>query len=248
MARKRLGELLLEKGAITQPQLDACLATQKQTYERLGVLLVQGGYVTEDLLASALSEALGISLVQLAEAPDWSAVHMLRPRFCEQNDLFPYGLERGGDRKQLLVAMADPLNTPAIQEIEFTTGLTVGVRLATLSGIRAAILRYYHKGQGELGRSKPKPPPPGKQGTVTVMVPAFQPKDDEPDIVVGEEISPAARKEGLKDDLAFLFGASKEPEPHEKLEKKFWALIRVMSRKGLITKDEFARELDESDG
>src|SRR4051812_45977605 len=119
MARKRLGELLLDKGAITQAQLDACLAAQKKTHQRLGVLLVQKGYVSEALLSSALSEALGISLVKLDQPPDWSAVHMLRPRFCEQNDLFPFGLDRTGERKQLLVAMADPLNAPAISEIEF---------------------------------------------------------------------------------------------------------------------------------
>ncbi len=247
MARKRLGELLLEKGALTQPQLDACLVAQKRTHERLGVLLVQKGYVSEALLASALSEALGIPLVALDQAPDWSAVHMLRARFCEQNDLFPWGLDRGGERKQLLVAMADPLNTPAIQEIEFTTGLTVAVRMATLSNIRAAILRYYHKGQGEPG----KPLPASKPGAMKVVA---APAEDEPmdivqgAIVVGQELPPAAAAKGLKDDLAFLFGTPVDPEAVEKLEKKFWALLRVMARKGLITKDEFARELDESDG
>lgn len=242
MARKRLGELLLEQGALTQPQLDACLAAQKQTHQRLGVLLVQKGYITETRLSSALSEALGIALVKLEQPPDWSAVHMLRPRFCEQNDLFPFGLDRTGPRKQLLVAMADPLNTPAISEIEFTTGLTVGVRLAGLSQIRSAILRYYHKGQGEPGR-----PPAG------VAVPGVPkgslPADDEHDeIIVGEELPPLAKKAELKEDLAFLFGSPLEADAVEKLEKKFWALMRVLSRKGLVTKDEFARELEESDG
>ena len=245
MARKRLGELLLDKGAVTQPQLDACLAAQKQTHQRLGVLLVQKGYVTEGLLSSALSEALGIALVKLEQPPDWSAVHMLRPRFCEQNDLFPFGLDRTGERKQLLVAMADPLNTPAIQEIEFTTGLTVGVRLAALSAIRGAILRYYHKGQGEPGR----PPAAVKPGVVRVVsAPATRTEDEDHDIIVGEELPPETRKAALKEDLAFLFGTPVEAEAVEKLEKKFWALMRVLARKGLVTKEEFARELDESDG
>jgi len=241
MARKRLGELLLERGAVTQPQLDACLAAQKQTQQRLGVLLVQKGYLTEELLCSALSEALGIALVKLDQPPDWSAVHMLRPRFCEQNDLFPYGLDRRSERKQLLVAMADPLNTPAIQQIEFTTGLTVGVRLAALSEIRGAILRYYHKGQGEPGR----PAAAVKPGVVRVV---SAPVEEVGDIVLGEELPPEARKAALKDDLAFLFGTPVEAEAVEKLEKKFWALMRVLARKGLVTKEEFARELDESDG
>jgi len=242
MARKRIGELLLDKGAITRPQLDACLATQKQTHQRLGVLLVQKGYVTEAALSSALSEALGIPLVKLDQAPDWSAVHMLRPRFCEQNDLFPYGLDRSGERKQLLVAMADPLNAPAISEIEFTTGLVVGVRLAALSAIRGAILRYYHKGQGEPGR----PPAAVKPGVVRVVT---APPEDEPDdIIVGEELPPETRKAALKEDMAFLFGTPVEEQAVEKLEKKFWALMRVLSRKGIVSKEEFARELEESDG
>lgn len=242
MARKRLGELLLEQGAITQPQLDACLVAQKQTHQRLGVLLVQKGYVTEALLSSALSEALGIPLVLLDQNPDWSAVHMLRPRFCEQNDLFPYGLDRTGNKKQLLVAMADPLNAPAIQQIEFTTGLTVGVRLAPLSSIRSAILRYYHKGQGEPGR----PAAAVKPGVVKVV--HAPPEDDEPGIVVGQELAPAPDKASIKEDLAFLFGTPVEEEAVEKLEKKFWALMRVLARKGIVSKDEFARELEESDG
>lgn len=243
MARKRLGELLLEKGALTQPQLDACLAAQRQTPQRLGVLLVQKGYISEELLAGALSEALGIPLVTLEQPPDWSAVHMLRPRFCEQNDLFPFGLDRSGERKQLLVAMADPLNTPAIQEIEFTTGLTVGVRLAALSPIRGAILRYYHKGQGEPGR----PPAAVKPGVVRVV---SKPKVEEPDdVIVGEELPAEVRKAGLKNDLAFLLGGTPvDAEAVDKLEKKFWALMRVLSRKGLVTKEDFARELDESEG
>ena len=248
MARKRLGDLLLERGAVTRPQLEACLKAQQQTQERLGVLLVQKGYLTEDQLATALSEALGIPLIQLDSAPDWSAVHMLRPRFCEQNDLFPFGLDRGGERKQLLVAMADPLNTPAIQEIEFTTGLAVGIRLAALSAIRAAIVRYYHKGQGQPGPTPAqKPAAPAGRGVVRVVAPAEE--EEEEAIIVGEELPPAApSRAGLKDDLAFLFGAPPEAEAVEKLEKKFWALMRVLARKGVVSKEDFARELDESDG
>lgn len=243
MARKRLGELLLDKGTITQPQLDACLVAQKQTHERLGVLLIQKGYITEEQMASALSEALGIALVKLDQQAAWSAVHMLRPRFCENNDLFPFALDKTGEKKLLLVAMADPLNTPAIQEIEFTTGLTVGVRLAPLSAIRAAILRYYHKGQAEPGRPEAAPKP----GVVRVVAPVVVEEEDH-EIIVGEELPAPERKAALKDDLAFLFGTPVEAEAVEKLEKKFWALMRVLARTGVVSKEDFARELDESDG
>jgi len=139
--------------------------------------------------------------------------------------------------------MADPLNTPAIQQIEFTTGLTVGVRLAALSAIRAAIVRYYHKGQGEPGRPAAAPRP----GVVRGVAPAPV-VEEEHDIIVGEELPAPERKVGLKHDLAFLFGTPVEEEAVEKLEKKFWALMRVLARKGVVSKEDFARELDESDG
>ena len=117
--------------------------------------------------------------------------------------------------------------------------LTVGVRLAALTEIHSAILRYYHKGHSDTRR-----PPPSRPGAVRVVSP---PVADE-DVIVGEELPPEERKAALKEDLAFLFGTPVEPEAVEKLEKKFWALMRVLSRKGLVTKEEFAQELDESDG
>ncbi len=52
--------------------------------------------------------------------------------------------------------------------------------------------------------------------------------------------------EGVAKDLAYLFGAGEESDI-EKLERKFWALMRLMARKGLITKEEFLEELDEGD-
>src|SRR6476469_6381926 len=154
MARKRLGELLLERGIISVNQLEEGLASHRQNRQRLGVTLIQKGFLSEDQLAKALSEALSIPLVDLkAAAVDWSAVHMLRARFCEQHDLFPFGLETTKGRKQLVVAMADPLNLPGIEEIEFTTGLKVTPKLSPLSQVRAAILRYYHKVQpGDEGK------------------------------------------------------------------------------------------------
>ncbi|NOK39149.1 general secretion pathway protein GspE, partial [Corallococcus exercitus] len=146
MARKRIGELLVERGAITPAQLEAGLAAQRQTRQRLGVTLIGQGAITEATLAQALSEALGMPQVDLAAiTPDWAAVHLLRARFCEQHDLFPYALENVGGRRQLVVAMADPLNITAIEEIEFTSGLKVSGRVTALSAVRGAILRYYHK-------------------------------------------------------------------------------------------------------
>jgi len=280
MARKRIGELLLERGIITREQLEAGLAHHRATKQRLGVALIQKGAIREEQLAQVLGEALGIPVVDLRTAQvDWSAVHMLRARFCETHDLFPYALEVTRGRKQLVVAMSDPLNLPAIEEIEFTTGLKVSPRMAPLSAVRAAILRYYHK-------VNPDDSPPGtmtliqRGGGVRVVATGTvaQPEEDE-EIIVGEELAPSevtertalaeliARREEQRRqrrrqtggaaasksvaaaarDLDYLFGLHQEDSGTEALERKFWALMRIMARKGLITRDEFLKELDDAD-
>ncbi|HZI08514.1 MAG TPA: hypothetical protein VEZ71_31145, partial [Archangium sp.] len=265
------GELLLERGAITAAQLEAALQAQQRTHQRLGAALVSLGAITEKTLAHALSEALGVPVIDLgSRPPDWSAIHLLRSRFCEQHDLFPVALESVGGRKLLVVAMADPLDTAGLQEMEFITGLKVSPRVAPLSAVRTAIQRYYHR---------PAP------GTAPASTPAPEPipdalEDDIEEIIVGEELPPGEttrrvsleqliqereqerrRKRGqarpagsrpstgdVSAELDSLFGDTAAAEPVdrvEELERKFWALMRIMARKGLLTNEEFTRELDD---
>ena len=67
MARKRIGELLLERGAITKEQLESGLLAQKRTRQRLGVTLVQQGVLTEIQLAQALAQSLSLATVDLSQ-------------------------------------------------------------------------------------------------------------------------------------------------------------------------------------
>ncbi|ATB29141.1 general secretion pathway protein GspE [Melittangium boletus] len=266
MARKRIGELLLERGAISEAQLEAALHAQQRTRQRLGATLVSLGAITEKTLAHALSEALGVPVMDLANRPpDWGAIHLVRARFCEQHDLFPVALENTGGRKLLVVAMADPLDTAAVQEMEFTTGLKVNARVAPLSAVRAAIQRYYHR---------PAPTPSALAPAPAAAIPEAD-ADDVEEIIVGEELPPGEmtrrvsleqliqereKKQRLKRgqtrptsgdvsaELDSLFGDARAPtplDPVEELERKFWALMRIMARKGLLTNEEFTRELDD---
>lgn len=284
MARKRIGEILLERGAITPEQLEAGLKTQRQTQQRLGTTLVSQGAITEPILVQALSEALEIPVVNLATVtPDWAAVHLVRARFCEQHEMFPYALENVGGKRQLVVAMADPLDQTAVEEIEFTTGLKTSPRVAALSTVRAAIMRYYHKVAPAPAPSPARPAPVTSRATplrgATARPAAPPPEDDDEEVIIGEEVGPGevtartslaelikkreeqrrqkrgqgeaksrgAKSSAVMDDLADLFGELREePDRVEELEKKFWALMRVMARKGLLSKEEFTRELDDS--
>lgn len=288
MSRKRIGEILLARGAITPDQLEAGLQAQRQTQQRLGATLVSLGAITEPMLVQALSEALAIPVVDLRTVTvDWAAVHLVRARFCEKHEVFPYALESVGGRRQLVVAMTDPLNQSAIEEIEFTTGLKVSPRVAALSGVRAAIMRYYHKATPGASASPARSTPPALPGAArgTGQRPAVPSSsraggDDDEEVIVGEEVGPGEKTErtslaelihkrekqrrqkresGSKsrpassdvlDDLDSLLGGGglrEEPDRVEELERKFWALMRIMARKGMITNDEFTRELDDAD-
>lgn len=293
MARKRIGELLLEQRAISVAQLEAGLQAHRKSGQRLGATLIAQGAITEATLAGALSQALGIAQVDLAAlTPEWAAVHLLRARFCEQHELFPIALESMGGRRQLVVAMSDPINVTAMEEIEFTTGLKVSPRVAALSAVRGAILRYYHKvplaaasgaaatapapGARSPVTARPPPLPARPTAPVVKAAPPLEANDEE--VILGEELPPGetthhpsqatssaeweeqrrgqssagkpkpAASGGVLDDLDYLFGQAREdPDRIEELERKFWALMRIMTRKGLLSKEEFTRELDDED-
>lgn len=275
MARKRIGELLLERKVITPAQLEAGLSAQKRTRQRLGITLVQQGVLSEAQLAGALAASLGIAAVDLAKLQvDWSAVHMLRARFCENHEVFPFGIDgKGTASKRLLLAMSDPLNQAALDEVEFTTGLKVSPCVATHSQVREAILRYYHKVAASAATT---PAASAAPAGATVRLLPSPVHDDEP-VVMGEEIisisnplppdavgpppppkpmapiptgsQPGVRRTGTRleaavaKDLDFLFGVKGEDD--ETMERRFWALLRLLQKKGLITREEFMAELGE---
>jgi len=275
MARKRLGELLLEARIINRMQLEQALAYQRQTGHRLGSSLVALGFLTEAQLVETLARALGMRVAQVPpKEVDWPALHTLRSRFCEANDLFPLAVDTTNpNRRSLVVAMADPLNIPAIEEIEFTTGMKVVPMIATLSGIRSAIRRYYLKQPEQVPARKDSGDemtiirPGGVEDVVYTGTAGRKaaPAGEAPiaaDQLVKEVTERTALADLIRDrmeqarkgkggpksidaDLDYLLGmkADSPADNVEKLERMFWALLRVMAKKGLITRDEFMKEI-----
>lgn len=234
MARRRLGEVLLARGAITKAQLEDALAYARRTRQRLGGALVQKGHLTEEELVHALSESLGLAAVDLERVfVDWSAVQLLRASVCEAYGLFPYAVETMQGRRQLLVAMVDPLNLSAVEEVEFTTGLPVSARLAPLASVHAAILKYYHQlnlpeAQEEddviEGEEMAPPPAPPRIAPVAALSPhgPVQTSDYPADFL----------DDGLADEI---------------WRRRFWALVRLLVKKGVVTKDEVNSALRDVD-
>lgn len=138
--RKRLGDLLLEGGLISKEQLDEALEIQKKTGEKLGQILLNHDYVTQQDIIKVLEFQLGIPHVELETYDiDPSACMFVSESLAKRYDLIPIQIDNG----VLIVAMSDPLNVFAIDDIKIYSGMEVQPVLATLKDINKAIDKYY---------------------------------------------------------------------------------------------------------
>ncbi|MBI2413925.1 MAG: Flp pilus assembly complex ATPase component TadA [Deltaproteobacteria bacterium] len=142
MAVKKIGELLVESGLISSEQLEEALKeSQAGKGLRVGAVIVKKGFASEVDIAQTLSFQLNISFVDISSATvDPEAIKLVSERLAKKYLLVPLYLER----KVLKVAMADPLNLNAIDDVRFSTGMEVRPCVATLSDVTGAISRYYH--------------------------------------------------------------------------------------------------------
>ncbi|SKA82164.1 type IV pilus assembly protein PilB [Caloramator quimbayensis] len=141
-ARKRLGEFLTDSGLITNEQLQKALALQKNTNKKLGEILVENGFITEDQIIEVLEYQLGIPHVKLDRYPiDNEAVKLITENLAKRHNLLPIRLENDS----LYVAMADPLNIFAIEDVAIYTGKQVQPVLSKEEDIKRFINKYYGK-------------------------------------------------------------------------------------------------------
>lgn len=137
--RKLLGEILIEHGLITPEQLQEALDVQANTKEKLGAILVNLGYVSEPNLMAVLEFQLGIPYVNIAKTPvDTQTAQMIQETLALRHKVMPIG--RRGNK--LILAMADPLNVFAIDDIRIATGMDISPVLAAESDIMLAIKQY----------------------------------------------------------------------------------------------------------
>lgn len=142
--RPRLGDMLIEGGIITQEQLDQTLNEQKKTNERLGHALIRMGIVTEEVVLDFLSSQLGIPCISLADIEEipQEVVETIPEFIVRRRKLFPISKEKD----VLTVAMADPLDIFAIDDIKLMIGhATVNPVIASEKEINALIEKYYGK-------------------------------------------------------------------------------------------------------
>lgn len=154
--RVRIGELLVETGLISRQQLEQALQKQKDDPRRLGEIVVSEGMVSESKVTQILSQQLSVPWVSL-EYVDFSRqlLNLVSSDTAQQHTLVPIYVRRSKQRRETLyVAIEDPSNQEALDEVADYSGLPVRPMIAPPSDIRAAIRAYY------LGLSPGSTPPP----------------------------------------------------------------------------------------
>jgi type IV pilus assembly protein PilB len=139
---KRLGDMLLDAKAITSDQLETAITEQRRTGRMLGTTLLELGMIDEPQLMQLLQRQLGMPLVDLEVLPaDELALAKIKEDMARRYVALPIEIE---GRKTLVVAMADPLNVAALEDLRFHAGMFIRPVLAAPTQINEAIERFYH--------------------------------------------------------------------------------------------------------
>ncbi len=139
---KRLGDLLVEAGLLTAEDLERALKVQQETGKRLGEVIVELAMASPEDITRTLSHQLGVEVIDLFETPVDQALitkGVITPDLILRHQVFPVRLEGN----TLVLAMVDPLNLLAIDDIRLATGYEVRPAITTLDALKHAFEQHY---------------------------------------------------------------------------------------------------------
>lgn len=136
----RIGDKLVQYGYITNEQLQKALSLQKGTGKRIGEILIEQGLITAELLTNILTELLNVDNIDLTPSNiSPIAIQKVPQNICKRYKVFPYKIE---DNK-LYLAMEDPQNREAIQDVRRFANMEIVPNISTISEINEAIEQWY---------------------------------------------------------------------------------------------------------
>jgi type IV pilus assembly protein PilB len=136
----RLGDMLIADGLVTAAQLEQALAEQRAGGDKLGAILQRLGLIDDEQLVALLARQYSVAAIQLSQLDvDASVLSLVPAAIARKYEVLP--IQRTGSR--LTLAMSDPANVMAIDDVEFMTALQVVPVVATPGAIRKAIERLY---------------------------------------------------------------------------------------------------------
>lgn len=139
---KQLGELLIERGILKKEQLEKARKIQKEKGGLLGVILVALGYATEEQIAQAITVQYGFPYLPLTSYEiDKKVIGIIPENVARQYCLI--AIDKIGNT--LTIAMSNPLNQQAVEDIELMTNCKVQTFVSTMTDVKKAIDKYYGK-------------------------------------------------------------------------------------------------------
>jgi type IV pilus assembly protein PilB len=223
-------------GLLTETQLRSALAEQRKWGGKLGLTLMQMGFVDESSMVHALSRQLAIPTVDLeAHTPSPVALQALRAEIAERYTVFPTAADPAN--KLLTVATADPTNVESLQELAFHTGQRIQVVVAAASSIERAIRRNYH---GEVTSPTATPLTFGMDEPTFELAP---PSESEPAPAVtrlSTHAPPPPRESELVQRVEDL---SQQVATLERMvaqqARSLRAMLELLETRGLVTRDDY---------
>ncbi len=139
LQKRKLGEILLQSGILSEDQLLKALDKQKKTGKRLGEILVESNLTSEVEIARTLGSQLGYQFVETVTSIDKEVLLLVPENLVKKHSIIPLRLEKG----ELIVAMADPLDFNTIQDLSFYCGFIIQPAVATPTLLRETIKKFY---------------------------------------------------------------------------------------------------------
>jgi hypothetical protein len=248
--RLKLGQILVSKELISPEQLAAALGEQERWGSRLGMTLVRLGFLEEEALIRVLAGQLRLPVARIRGKSVNSEVLELVPvELAEMYRCLPLFVREEGGAKALFLAMEDPSDLEALDELSFQIGEKLRPVLVAPTELEDALARHYH-GAAPMGPADALPP-------VRVSQPGpLDPEESEtaPDLPpLGPLLDPGPEPPAfgslptmaLDSNVAPVFEAPSAHEPSQGLEPRviLRALAQLLVEKGVITRDEFAERL-----
>jgi hypothetical protein len=225
--KKKLGDMLKDAGVLDEFQLQTALAHQRSWGGKLGAILIELDFVKEEQLARVISDKLRIPYINLFEPEiPHAVIALIKPEMAKKYHVIPAKKEGGA----LVLAMLDPLDIEAMDELRFITGLSIKPALALESEIKDAIRKYYD----------------GEVETRKQAKASFHHRDHDSggkmEVIHGSELNMA--KSNTSDASSSIL--SREDTAQLSLEDtrlRLDALIALLIDKELITREELVRTI-----
>lgn len=226
--RPRLGEILVNSGIISEQQLRSGLAYQNQWGVQLGEALITKGFISEVDLLKVLAKQLQLPAVNLAKTfISQETLKHIKVGFAEKYSVIPLAKRIEKGQEILLVATSNPTNLTLLDEIRFMVTLPVKFVIATKSSIIKAIKKFYMNERVNFA-----------EGSDDRISKIKQMKEE--DLIVLKNNKRSVAEQYSKSSKKTVGG-----EIYEKtgVSKEFQALLKLLIKKGLISRNEFINEL-----